>query len=165
MTPDRFGLYVHIPFCVRKCPYCDFNTFAVEREAVRTFLDALRRELELLATGLRLRLSTPFYRRRNAHGARPQLDVIGWVRDTVGLQPDGSYGRGQSGKREVKGLRAMEAREWRQPRCAEPVGRACSASGDHGARCTVSVKQIREAGIPSVNFDLMYGLPGQTPSG
>ena len=32
MAPPKSGLYVHIPWCVRKCPYCDFNSHAVRGE-------------------------------------------------------------------------------------------------------------------------------------
>jgi coproporphyrinogen III oxidase-like Fe-S oxidoreductase len=39
-------LYVHVPFCVVKCGYCDFNSYVVEDRAVHdVFLDALEREL------------------------------------------------------------------------------------------------------------------------
>ena len=44
---DKFGgIYVHIPYCVQKCPYCDFYS-SVERSSVPVFLEALDREIEL----------------------------------------------------------------------------------------------------------------------
>ena len=47
MTAPPFGVYVHFPWCVSKCPYCDFNSHAL-KDAVpeRQYLDALRRDLE-----------------------------------------------------------------------------------------------------------------------
>jgi oxygen-independent coproporphyrinogen-3 oxidase len=45
------GLYIHIPFCEHKCPYCDFNTYAgAKATVVRDYVDALRRELEAQLT-------------------------------------------------------------------------------------------------------------------
>jgi oxygen-independent coproporphyrinogen-3 oxidase len=40
------AVYVHIPFCETKCPYCDFNSFALEGRDVDGYLDALRREMD-----------------------------------------------------------------------------------------------------------------------
>ncbi|MEN3001767.1 MAG: radical SAM family heme chaperone HemW [Armatimonadota bacterium] len=40
------GLYVHIPFCHRKCGYCDFNSYALSGEIVSAFVDALHQEIE-----------------------------------------------------------------------------------------------------------------------
>ncbi|MHC4407482.1 MAG: radical SAM family heme chaperone HemW [Planctomycetota bacterium] len=40
------ALYVHIPFCETKCPYCDFNSFAIEGLDVDRYLDALAREMD-----------------------------------------------------------------------------------------------------------------------
>lgn len=40
------GLYVHIPFCIKKCKYCDFNSFSACREEKAVYLDALIREME-----------------------------------------------------------------------------------------------------------------------
>ena len=40
------GLYIHIPFCIKKCKYCDFNSFSACREEKATYLDALILEME-----------------------------------------------------------------------------------------------------------------------
>ncbi|HRA21263.1 MAG TPA: coproporphyrinogen III oxidase, partial [Anaerolineae bacterium] len=39
------GIYVHIPFCVRKCAYCDFNTYAGLEALHETYVAALCREI------------------------------------------------------------------------------------------------------------------------
>ena len=41
------GVYVHVPFCVRKCYYCDFNSYSLDRSAVDAYLLALDREIRL----------------------------------------------------------------------------------------------------------------------
>ncbi|OCL25228.1 coproporphyrinogen III oxidase [Orenia metallireducens] len=45
----EFGLYIHIPFCVSKCYYCNFNSFAVNQALKERYLFALHKEIELLA--------------------------------------------------------------------------------------------------------------------
>ena len=45
MTGEPFSLYVHVPFCSQKCPYCDFNTYAVREVPDREYVDALITEL------------------------------------------------------------------------------------------------------------------------
>src|SRR5215510_6240735 len=40
-----FSLYVHIPYCDSKCPYCDFNSYAVKRWPERAYCDALIGEM------------------------------------------------------------------------------------------------------------------------
>lgn len=42
---DKTGIYVHIPFCVQKCRYCDFLSFPSEREGVSRYVDSLLREI------------------------------------------------------------------------------------------------------------------------
>ena len=43
------SLYIHIPFCATKCYYCAFNTYSFHKEQAKTYLDALRTEMELYA--------------------------------------------------------------------------------------------------------------------
>src|SRR5437016_9289292 len=49
------SLYVHVPFCARKCSYCAFYSEAANGELVNGYVDALIREMELAASDLRPR--------------------------------------------------------------------------------------------------------------
>ncbi|NRA36641.1 MAG: radical SAM family heme chaperone HemW [Planctomycetes bacterium] len=46
MDPQSKHLYIHIPYCVQKCPYCDFNSIAGRNEEFSSYIDALLIELE-----------------------------------------------------------------------------------------------------------------------
>ncbi|HRJ44152.1 MAG: radical SAM family heme chaperone HemW [Caldilineaceae bacterium] len=48
-SDEPLGLYVHIPFCEKKCPYCDFNTYAKLDSIFQSYVDALCLELEMWA--------------------------------------------------------------------------------------------------------------------
>ena len=43
---DRFGIYVHIPFCISKCKYCDFISFACNNQKTEEYFEVLTREIE-----------------------------------------------------------------------------------------------------------------------
>ena len=45
-NPEGLGIYVHIPFCVRKCNYCDFLSFTATKETKEAYFDALKREMD-----------------------------------------------------------------------------------------------------------------------
>ena len=48
---ERAGIYIHIPFCARKCIYCDFTSFAgCTEEQIRDYFDALMNESSWLAS-------------------------------------------------------------------------------------------------------------------
>ena len=46
MKSEPFSLYIHIPYCISKCPYCDFNSHVVAEIPEAHYTDALLRELE-----------------------------------------------------------------------------------------------------------------------
>lgn len=43
---DRFGIYVHIPFCMSKCKYCDFTSFPCNQDKIEKYFDVLIKEIE-----------------------------------------------------------------------------------------------------------------------
>ena len=43
---NKLGIYVHIPFCKRKCKYCDFVSFTCEEHLIDNYFDALEKEIE-----------------------------------------------------------------------------------------------------------------------
>jgi len=45
MTAGTFALYIHVPFCAQKCPYCDFNTYATPKVPESDYVGALVRDL------------------------------------------------------------------------------------------------------------------------
>ena len=52
MTPrERGGVYVHVPFCLTRCGYCDFNAYAGLDHLASRYVSALLREAELAAPG------------------------------------------------------------------------------------------------------------------
>ena len=76
------ALYIHIPFCETKCPYCDFNTYAGIEVLIPSYLAALCREIELWGQFL----GGPAVRTVFLGGGTPSYvpaDGIGRVLDTV----------------------------------------------------------------------------------
>ena len=51
-APSNLALYVHVPFCARKCEYCAFFSEAANGETVNRYVAALIREMELVASGI-----------------------------------------------------------------------------------------------------------------
>lgn len=47
LEDDKLGLYIHIPFCDKKCDYCDFVSYSMGEEAQRLFKDALFKEIDM----------------------------------------------------------------------------------------------------------------------
>lgn len=43
---EKFGIYIHIPFCKRKCKYCDFISFCFDNEKQIKYFEALKKEIE-----------------------------------------------------------------------------------------------------------------------
>ena len=47
MNSKQLEIYIHIPFCVRKCDYCDFLSMSMDEGTKREYVNALVREIEL----------------------------------------------------------------------------------------------------------------------
>ena len=49
---NKLGLYIHIPFCETKCPYCDFNTYSGIENLIPEYMDALNKEIRFWGSSL-----------------------------------------------------------------------------------------------------------------
>jgi len=164
------ALYVHIPWCVRKCPYCDFNSHEHGGELPeRDYVDALIEDLEgLLPSVWGRRLSTVFI-----GGGTPSLfspeaidRLLSATRARLPLEPgaeitlEANPGTVEAGRfrgfRQAGVNRLSLGVQSLDDRMLAALGRIHSADE---ARRAVTLAQ-RE--FDNVNIDLMYGLPGQT---
>jgi len=166
------SLYVHIPWCVRKCPYCDFNSHAAPDALPEdAYVDALVTDLESALPSIwGRRVSTVFI-----GGGTPSLfsaaaidRLLAAVRARVQLSPDaeitleanpgtferekfaGFYAAGVN--RLSLGIQSFDDRYLRA------LGRI------HGAK---EARRAAEAALMifrNVNFDVMFALPEQTPA-
>ena len=165
------GIYVHIPFCRSKCPYCDFYSEAGARrermEAYAGELAAQIREYAPLASG---RVVETIYIGGGTPTVMPRellLGVIGAVKDSYELavnaeftaeaNPASADSEYLSALRRVGvnrlslGMQSSSDEELRR------LGRAHKY-----ASFLESLKAAREAGFANLSVDLMYGIPSQT---
>jgi len=165
------SLYLHIPFCERICWYCGCNTGAANRrQRLASYLDALHQEIELVGS---LLPSTARVRRIAFGGGSPNacrpdefvrlVDALAahlpLSRPTVSVELD-PRSLGEEWGRALSAAGATHASLGVQtfaPHLQAAIGRVQPIE-------TIgrSVALLRCAGITSLNFDLMYGLPGQT---
>lgn len=162
------GLYVHIPFCVKKCAYCDFASFAGREGDEETYVDAVLREAER-RSGLEADIATLYIGGGTPSILPPQLmdRLLSGLRKRFVFLPDAecscecnpgtvtadflSVLRSHGINRLSFGAQAA------QPRLLSLLGRIHT-----WARVEESVELARQAGFQNINLDLMLGLPTQT---
>jgi len=176
------ALYVHVPFCVSLCPYCDFVVVAGAaargpRSRVATFTDGLHQELELRADALDAAFGPP------GSIGRPALESLYLGGGTPSLLPSDEIARLIARVRARFGTAAdaevtLEANPG-PDECGEPT--ALRAAGvtrisfgaqslddielrrlgrrHRAADVTAAVAAARDAGIASISLDLLYDVP------
>ena len=165
------SLYVHIPFCEMLCWYCGCNTSRTNRpQRLATYLDALHREIALV--GQRLPKAARVRRIAFGGGSPNAIAPIDFVRlflsltqhlpiDTpivsVELDPRTLDASWTQALERIGVQHASLGVQTFQPELQAAIGRIQPT--DVIERCT---DLLREAGVTSLNYDLMYGLPGQT---
>lgn len=165
------ALYVHMPWCVRKCPYCDFNSHQLKSaQPDRGYVDVLIRDFDAelpLVTGRRIdtvffgggtpSLFAPEDFARLLRALRERIAFATDVEITMEANP-GTIERGRfAGYREAGINRVSLGAQSFAPRALERLGRIHTADDTHRA-----VAELRAAGMENFNLDLMYALPEQT---
>ncbi len=168
------SLYIHIPWCVRKCPYCDFNSHnAPEKIPQAEYVDALMRDLEQDLPLARGRvLQSIFF-----GGGTPSLfspDSIGRILDAVNRRLDfahdiettletnpGTVEHGPFADYRKAGINRISfGVQSFDDAALKRIGRIHDA-----AEAERAIKMAQDAGIENINLDLMYALPGQSVDG
>ncbi|MCZ6500053.1 MAG: radical SAM family heme chaperone HemW [Gammaproteobacteria bacterium] len=171
-TVPPLSLYVHLPWCISKCPYCDFNSHALKGNLPEhAYLASLTRDLERSADELGNRpVQSIFF-----GGGTPSLFSAGGlgvflekVARLLPLEPDieitleanpGTIERGAFADYRAAGINrvSLGAQSFDDEKL-KALGRI------HCAGETVSsVRELEKAGLANFNLDLMYGLPDQSP--
>ena len=164
------SLYVHLPWCVRKCPYCDFNSYTAGDSAQRDrYLDALLADIEAEADRADGRELISIF----LGGGTPSLftpqqiaklldavdDIFAMAADievTMEANPGTVECGDPVGYRQAGVNRLSIGAQSFDPEALTALGRIHKV-GD----IERSVTEAHEAGFNNINVDLMYGLPGQ----
>jgi oxygen-independent coproporphyrinogen-3 oxidase len=165
-APHVDHVYAHFPFCVRKCPYCDFNSHAGREDEIEGYVEALLAEARsrLPGTGVRTLYvggGTPTHADAETLGryVRGLADAAGGVAGDLTVEANpGSLDAAkvdalrEAGVRRVSlGAQSFEAKH------LETLGRV------HGPEATAqSVALLAGGGIEHVALDLILAIPGQT---
>ena len=169
-----FSLYVHTPWCVKKCPYCDFNSHAVTEQGIpqQEYIDALVRDLEFhLPEVWGRRLSSVFIGGGTPSlfapeaiaelitAIRTRLPCVAGMEVTLEANPGTVEADSFEGFRQAGVNRLSVGVQSFDDQCLGKLGRIHSAD-----EAVAAVSRALDAGFASVNLDLMFGLPGQSMS-
>lgn len=163
-------LYIHFPFCKRKCLYCDFCSAAEPPETVAAYCDALQKEIRLMAARYpQAKVSTVFLGGGTPTLVPPEMmeGVLDTLRSSFVFLPDAEFTSeanpgtltGEWLDMAVhRGLNRLSIGvQAAQDRLLQGIGRIHNTSEAEDA-----VLLARSCGIRNINLDAMFGLPGQT---
>lgn len=163
------SVYIHVPWCVRKCPYCDFNSHAVPAELPeRAYLDALRADLEQALPSIWGRQVISVF----LGGGTPSLlsaaaldEILAMLRAYLNLWPDAEItmeanpGTAEAGRfrdyaasgvnRLSLGIQSFDDAQLKK------LGRI------HDAAQARDAIEMAQRAVSRVNLDVMFALPGQ----
>ncbi len=160
------SLYVHIPFCERKCHYCDFVSVAGRRNEAE-YVDALCREIVSLGAASTTELDTVFM----GGGTPSWIDpprlaaVLAAVRANFALSPTAEI----TLEANPSSTTAARAAAWRKAGFNRiSLGVQSFDAGvlgflgriHDGARAVAAVAEVRQGGFTQINCDLIYAVPG-----
>jgi len=172
-TIPPLSLYLHIPWCVRKCPYCDFNSHAAddalpEDRYVEAVLRDLEQELPLVwgravetvfIGGGTPSLFSPEAMDRLLSGIRARVTVPAFSEITMEANP-GTFEQARFEEFRAMGINRLSVGvQSFSDDSLKRIGRI-----HDGAEARRAVEAARKAGFDNINLDLMFGLPGQDPA-
>ncbi|MEM6604736.1 MAG: radical SAM family heme chaperone HemW, partial [Pseudomonadota bacterium] len=163
------GLYVHIPWCEKKCPYCDFNSHEALSRPETRYVDTLLRDLEFEYEDEDRRLTSIFIGggtpslfsessiRRLMEGIRSRTAISDDAEITMEANP-GSVERDRLAGYVDAGINRFSLGiQSFNDRSLQHLGRV-----HDGEAAKFAVQRARDSGAQTFNLDLMHGLPHQS---
>jgi oxygen-independent coproporphyrinogen-3 oxidase len=170
ISAARFGLYVHFPYCLSKCPYCDFASTAAKVVPQERYTRALLTELQRRAQGLSGRqldsiyfgggtpsLWDPRYVEQVLDEAARLFQIAFGAEVTLEANPGAADATRFAGYAKAGINRLSIGVQSFQARTLKALGR------EHdGAQAAAAFKAARAAGFGNISMDFIYGVHGQT---
>jgi oxygen-independent coproporphyrinogen-3 oxidase len=172
MITSSFGLYLHIPFCSRKCPYCDFNTYAVSHLPEVEYVSALKAELSFFK-------ESPYFSGGKIHsiffgGGTPSLlspksietlltsaaeafEILPGAEVTLEANPAAAHELLYSDFRSAGINRLSLGGQSLSAETLRFLGREHTPDQIIGA-----IDSAQKAGIENISLDVIFGVPHQT---
>jgi len=170
MGIKEIGIYVHIPFCVRKCFYCDFISFANKKEIIKNYIEALKKEIAYVGVSAKNSTITTIY----IGGGTPSfidskyiVEIIDTIKSNFQVSEDAEItieiNPGTVTKEKIEdyikcgvnrvsiGLQSTDNKLLKQ------IGRIHTYE-----QFLNTYEMVRSVGFKNVNVDLMLALPNQS---
>jgi oxygen-independent coproporphyrinogen-3 oxidase len=166
----RLGIYLHLPFCTGKCPYCSFNSQPARGAQLEAYLRALEREIELRA-GNKPAADTVYFGGGTPtvfpsaalagilRRVRAAFEVDDGAEVSIEANPESAGARALAQLREAGFNRLSVGAQSFDDNTLVALGRRHDA-----AQAAQAVRDARVAGWDNVSLDLMFGAPGQSPA-
>ncbi len=164
------SLYIHTPWCIRKCPYCDFNSHTSKQIPETAYLQALLADLDsdrqyiqrrplrsiFIGGGTPSLLSPEFYKTLLAN-INDKMDWADDIEITMEANPGTVEQKSFAGYREAGINRLSLGIQSFDDQKLDALGRIHG-----GAEAQRAITIAQQSGFDNFNLDLMHGLPGQT---
>ncbi|WP_300278363.1 radical SAM family heme chaperone HemW [Peptacetobacter sp.] len=165
-----FGIYIHIPFCVKKCKYCDFNSFNMNLNEKKIYLEDLKKEIEMYSSDYKnKKIDTIFF-----GGGTPSILTSKEIEDLMRILKEkfdfskeveitmecnpGTIDREKLQTMKINGINRLSiGLQAVQNSHLKYIGRIHTYE-----EFEKNFKEARTIGFDNINIDLMFDLPNQT---
>ena len=160
------GLYIHIPFCLSKCAYCDFNSYADKWQFTADYVSAVLKEAE----AFRGNTADTVYIGGGTPTALPQKELCRLIEGiksifkidknvefTVEMNPETADEEYLNSLKELGVNRISMGAQSFDDHLLRVRGRV-----HNSGKISEAVKRVKKAGFENISLDLMFSLPGQT---
>jgi len=166
------GLYIHLPWCEQKCPYCDFNSHQADSIPEQAYTEALLEDLEqdlpliwgrgidsIFIGGGTPSLFSAAAIEQLFSGLRSLLNFAPAIEITMESNPGSADAENYRGYREAGVNRLSIGVQSFNDQNLKTLGRV-----HNGEQAALAFAIARRAGFDNINLDLMFGLPAQSPA-